>query len=99
MQVELSAIAADQNKATEKTKAADNQFLDYAAKNPNAITQFHKSNMQLLIHSDASYLNEPELASSQIGGHLYFGNNVNEAHVNNGAIHNNINMSDMVIII
>jgi hypothetical protein len=44
MQVELSAIAADQNKTTEKTKAADNQFLDYAAKNPNAITQFHKSN-------------------------------------------------------
>jgi hypothetical protein len=45
MQVELSPITADQNKATEKTKAAaDNQFLDYAAKNPNAITQFHKSN-------------------------------------------------------
>jgi outer membrane usher protein FimD/PapC len=64
MQVELSAIAADQNKATEKTKAADNQFLDYAAKNPNTITQFYKSNMQLLIHIDASYLNEP-VASKQ----------------------------------
>jgi hypothetical protein len=38
MQVELSEIAADQNEATEKIKAADNQFLDYAAKNPNAIT-------------------------------------------------------------
>jgi hypothetical protein len=58
MQVELSPITADQNKATEKTKAADNQFLDYAAKNPSAITQFHKSNMQLLIHSDASQLSE-----------------------------------------
>jgi outer membrane usher protein FimD/PapC len=64
MQVELSAIAADQNKATEITKAADNQFLDYAAKNPNAITQFHKSNMQLLIHINASHLNEP-VASKQ----------------------------------
>jgi outer membrane usher protein FimD/PapC len=64
MQVELTAIAADQNKATEKAKAADNQFLDYAAKIPNAITQFHKGNMQLLIHSDASYLNEP-VASKQ----------------------------------
>jgi hypothetical protein len=53
--------------------------------------------MQLLIHINASYPNEPE-ASSQIGGNLYFGNNVNEAHVNNGAIHNNINMSDMVIL-
>jgi hypothetical protein len=47
MLVVLSAIAADQNKAKEKMKAAVNQFLDYAATNPNAIMQFHKSNMKL----------------------------------------------------
>ncbi len=96
MQVTLSAIAADQNKATEKMKAAVNQFLDYAATNPNAIMQFHKSNMKLWIHSDASYLNEPE-AHSQIRGHFYLGNNMNETDVCNGAININTTVSDVVI--
>jgi hypothetical protein len=96
MLVVLSAIAADQNKAKEKMKAAVNQFLHYVAMNPNAIMQSHKSNMQLRIHSDASYLNEPK-ACSQIRGHFYLGNNMNETDVHNGAIHSNTTMSDMVI--
>jgi hypothetical protein len=97
MLVALSAIAAaDQIKAKEKMKAAVNQFLDVVAMNPNVIMQFHRSNMQLRIHSNASYLNEPK-ACSQIRGHLYLGNNMNETDVHNGAIHNNTTMSDMVI--
>jgi hypothetical protein len=48
-----SAITEDQNKATEKEKTVVNQCLDYAATNPNAIMQFHKSNMQLQINSNA----------------------------------------------
>ena len=55
MRVALTrAITEDQNKATEKKKTVVNQFLDYAATNPNAIMQFHKSNMQLQINSNAT---------------------------------------------
>jgi hypothetical protein len=55
----LSSIAAEQTKATEKTHSRCHQLLDYLASNPDAKIQFHKSDMIMNIHLDASYLSEP----------------------------------------
>ena len=56
----LNAIAHDQANPTEKTKERELQFLDYMATHPNAIIWFHKSDMVLNVHSDASYLSAPK---------------------------------------
>ena len=50
-------------------KAAEH-LLNYAATHPDAAIRYHASDMQLHIHSDASYLSEPE-ARSRAGG-FYF---------------------------
>ena len=47
-----------------------NQFLDYAATHPNAKIWYHSIQMYLLIHSDASYLNESKVRSCN-GGLFY----------------------------
>ena len=47
-----------------------NRILDYCATNPDAKIQYQASNMQLKIHSDASYLNEPNAQSSFVGYHF-----------------------------
>jgi hypothetical protein len=52
----LNDIASEQTKATEKTQAGANQLLDYLAPHPDATIRYHKSDMILHIHSDASYL-------------------------------------------
>ena len=52
----LSSIASEQTKATEKTHSRCHQLLDYLASNPDATIRFHKSDMIMNIHSDASYL-------------------------------------------
>jgi hypothetical protein len=49
-------IAAEQTKATEKTKAAINQVLDYLTTQGDATIRYHASDMILHIHIDASYL-------------------------------------------
>ena len=48
------------------------QLLNYAATNPNAAIQFHRSNMILYAHSNASYLSEPQ-AKSRVRGYFYLG--------------------------
>jgi hypothetical protein len=55
-------------------RADVNQVLDYAATHPDAVTWFSTSDMQLHIHSDASYLNEPG-TWSWFGGHFYLRKN------------------------
>ena len=57
----LSFIASEQAKATEKTHPRCLQLLDYLASNPDAKIRFHASNMIMNIHSDASYLSEPNV--------------------------------------
>ena len=81
----LSTLASAQSKGTEATKEAMHYFLDYCATHPNATIRFHASDMILKIHSDASYLSEPE-AKSRAGGYFYLGNKDNSMQ-NNGAIH------------
>jgi hypothetical protein len=66
----LDDIATEQTKATEKTQAATNQFLDHLATHPNATVRYHASDMILHIHSDASYLLVSH-ARSRLGG-LFF---------------------------
>jgi Reverse transcriptase (RNA-dependent DNA polymerase) len=88
MLVALGTLAAAQTKGTEHTMEAATQLLNYAASNPDAAIRFHRSDMVLYAHSDASYLSEPH-ARSRVGGYFYLGNN-NEPADNptpNGPIH------------
>jgi hypothetical protein len=56
--------------ASAQTKGTAAQLLDYAATHPNAILQYKASDMVIHVHSDASYLSEPN-ACSRAGG-LFF---------------------------
>jgi hypothetical protein len=88
MLVALGTLAAAQTKGTEHTMKALVQLLDYAATHPDATIRFHKSDMILYAHSDASYLSEAQ-ARSRVGGYFYLGT-INEAQANprpNGPIH------------
>ena len=66
----LNTIARKQSAPTELTNKWANQILDYCATNPDAKIQYQASDMQLKIHSDASYLNEPNARSSFAGYHF-----------------------------
>jgi hypothetical protein len=55
----LSTIASAQAKPTEDTMMRCKQFLDYAATHQDAIITYKKSDMVLVVHSDASYPSEP----------------------------------------
>ena len=59
----LSAIASEQALPTENTIRKAQKFMDYAATHPDAVLTYRKSDMLLAVHSDASYLNEPEARS------------------------------------
>jgi hypothetical protein len=83
----INDIATEQTKATEKTQAAANQLLDYLATHPDAIIRYHKSDMILHIHSDASYLSISH-ARSRLGGLFYCGNKPLQADKLNGSILN-----------
>jgi hypothetical protein len=49
----LNDIETEQTEATEKTKTAAGQLLDYLATHPDAKIRFQASNMILHIHRDA----------------------------------------------
>jgi len=66
----LSAIAAQQASPTEETKKRAIQLLDYLASQEEAILTYRASDMVLAVHSDASYLSEPN-ARSRAGGHFF----------------------------
>jgi hypothetical protein len=66
----IGSISAEQSKATENTNKKLARLLDYFATHPNATIRYHKSDMVLYIHSDASYLSE-KLARSRMGGHFF----------------------------
>jgi hypothetical protein len=70
MLVALGTLASAQTKATLHTEKLITHFLNYAATNPEATVRYHSSNMILNIHSDASYLSEPQ-ARSQAEGIFY----------------------------
>jgi hypothetical protein len=82
----LSAIASAQAEPTENTMTRCKQFLDYAATHQDAIITYKKSDMVLVVHSDASYLSEPK-ARSRAGGHFFLSSDTADPE-NNGAVLN-----------
>jgi hypothetical protein len=85
--VKLGQLASMQSKATQQTKAEAQLFLQYVATWPAATVTLRPSHMRLKIHSDASYLSEPE-AGSRIAGYFFLGNNDDDTdNFVNGAIH------------
>jgi hypothetical protein len=70
----LNDIATKPTRATDKTKTAAVQLLDYLATHPDAQICFHASDMILHIHSDASYLSVSK-ARSRLEGLFYLGYN------------------------
>jgi hypothetical protein len=83
----INDICTEQTKAIEKTQAAANQLLDYLATHPDATIRYHKSDMILHIHSDASYLSVSR-ARIILGGLFYCGNKPPQADKLNGSILN-----------
>jgi hypothetical protein len=67
MHVALGTMAAAQTQGTVHTMDMAIQLLNYATAHPEAAVRFHKNDMRLCIHSDASCLSEPR-ARSRVGG-------------------------------
>jgi hypothetical protein len=82
----LSALAAQQSKPTENTMQRMQHFLDYAATQEPAVITYRASDMVLVIHSNAGYLNEED-TRSRAGGHHFLSEDV-PSPSNNSAIHN-----------
>eukprot|EP00957_Ditylum_brightwellii_P029938 2266044-Ditylum_brightwellii.AAC.1 len=61
--MELNALASQQATATEETAKAVVMILNYCATYPDTVLRYHKSDIVLHAHSDASYLSEPEARS------------------------------------
>jgi hypothetical protein len=74
--VPLSSLASQFSTATSTTITAVSHLLEYYSTHPESSIRYFASDMQLKIHSDASYLSEPK-AKSRIGGYFYLSNNTN----------------------
>ena len=84
----LSSIAGRQAKATEQVRKEVKHFLDYCTSHPDKRVRFVASDMILALHSDASYLTEPN-SKSRAAGHFYLRKN-NGKDLDNGAILNTV---------
>ena len=84
----VNDIASQQSKATQATETKINQLLNYVATHPNASITYRKSDMKLVVHSDASYLSAPG-ARSRAGGYFFLSdnNNADHKHPLNAPIH------------
>ena len=84
----VNDIAAQRSQAMTETEAKVQKFLNYVATHPNATLTFHKSKMQLVVHSDASYLSAPN-ARSRVGGYFYLSkqDNTNSNLLINALVH------------
>ena len=96
MLVALSDLASQQSAATERTAAAVTKFLNYCATHPNATLRYSASDMQLCIHTDASYLNASK-GRSRIGSHHYLGHHLPAAPLRNAPILNQASILRMVV--
>ena len=63
----LSYLASDQAKEKKATKAAARKLLEYCATHPNSKIRFQGRQMDLKVHSDASYLSAIR-ERSHVGG-------------------------------
>ena len=64
--------------------------MDYAATHPDAVVMYLISDMQVAVHSDASYLSESK-ARSRTSGHFFLASDV-PIPANNGAVLNTANL-------
>jgi hypothetical protein len=79
-------LATQQNNGTQNTVQAMIDFLNYCATHPDAVLRYMASDMVLQVHSDATYLVDPE-AHSRTGGHHFLGNHSDNAcSIHSGAI-------------
>jgi hypothetical protein len=69
----LSTFTSQLSTATTATLDAVSYLLDYYRTHPESTIRYYASDMQLDIHSDASYLYDPK-AKSRIGVYFYLGN-------------------------
>ena len=83
--VALSTLASAQTKGTLATQEAARYLLDYCATHPDATIRFMASDMTLIVHSDASYLLEPE-ARSRAAGFFFLGNKEGSTQILNGPV-------------
>ena len=79
--VALSAIGAQQAAATEDSAAAIEKLLDYVATYPNDGIIFRKSDIILVAHADAGFLNESR-ARIRAGAHIFLSENEPEPKLN-----------------
>ncbi len=84
----LSEIASQQAASTENTMDRVNQFFDYMWTHQDMIIQYRASDMNLNVHSDASYLSAPK-ARSRADGYFFLGSILQDGNPIklNGAIH------------
>jgi hypothetical protein len=61
--VSISAIASQAATPTKDTMEQTLQLLDYIATQEEAVFTYRASNMKLAMHSNASYLDEPQAHS------------------------------------
>ena len=80
----LSSIASQQSASTAEKIKGVKQFFDYCASQEDEITNFRKSNMELLGHIDAGYLNYLK-SQRRAGGNFYMSNS-SPIPPNNGAV-------------
>ena len=86
MLLALSAIASDQAARTKNTMKKTLKFLDYVTTHPGAILTYSANNMNLNVHSDASYLCKPN-TKIRAGGYSFLLNNEEDPQ-DNGAVLN-----------
>jgi hypothetical protein len=67
--VPLSTLASQFSTSTTTTINDVSHLLEYCSNHPESSIIYFESDMQLKIHSDASYLSEPK-AKSRIGGYF-----------------------------
>jgi hypothetical protein len=67
MLVALGSLAAAQSTGIKATAKSCTQLLNYCATHPLATIRYHASDIVLHVHSDASYLSEPQ-SLSRVGG-------------------------------
>ena len=72
---QLRSIVAEQANPIERTMQQVNKFFDYASTHPYVILTYHKSDMFLVYHSDASHLSETK-DRSRTGGNSLVLNNI-----------------------
>ena len=77
MLLALNSLASEQTTATETTMDKIVQLLNYAATHPDTTIRYRASDMYLWVHSDASYLSEPQ-ARSRYAGYFFLSDRPND---------------------